>query len=106
MPTSCLVVLTTLPSRAKARQLTKLLLQNHLAACVNVLGPVESYFWWKGKIDCAKEHLLFIKTRTASFNRLRRFLEKHHPYSVPEIVAWPLQKGNSSYLNWVRTNVR
>ena len=57
---SFLVVLTTLPSLAKGRQLAKLVLQKKLAACVNILGPAQSLFWWKGKIDSAKEHLLLI----------------------------------------------
>ena len=105
MPSSCLVVLTTLPTRAQARRISQLVLRNKLAACINVIGPVESSFWWDDKIDRAKEWLLLIKTRASHFARLRRFLEKNHPYSVPEIVGLPMMRGNTPYLNWIKKSV-
>lgn len=105
MPSSCLVVITTLPTRAKARQVSQLLLKKKLAACINLIGPAESSFWWRGKIDKAREYLLFIKTRRSHFNRLRQFLERHHPYSVPEIAALPIIKGNTPYLNWIKKSI-
>jgi len=105
MKDSCLVVLTTLPSRTHARKISRLILARKLAACVNLIGPVESSFWWKGKIDRAKEFLLLIKTRADRFTLLRRFLEKNHPYSVPEIVALPIKRGNPPYLNWIRKSI-
>lgn len=101
-----LVVLTTLPSLTQGRQLAKLLLQKKLAACVNILGPADSLYWWKGKIDSAKEHLVLIKTCQSHFNRLRALIEKNHPYTCPEIIALPIARGNASYLNWVQANVR
>ena len=103
MPDSFLVVLTALPSSGKAREIARLALRDKLAACVNILGPAQSYFWWKGKRSRAKEYLLLIKTRASKFDRLRRFLEKNHPYEVPEIVALPIRKGNTPYLNWIRS---
>ena len=103
---SFLLVMTTLPTRAKARSISRLLLKNKVAACVNLLGPIESAFWWEGKIDRAREYLLLIKTRTSCFERLRRLLEKKHPYSVPEIVSVAISKGNPSYLRWIRKSVR
>lgn len=72
---------------------------------MNILGPAASFFWWQGKIDRAKEWLLLIKTRDSRFSDLRRFLEKRHPYSVPEIVALPIKKGNKPYLAWIRSIV-
>lgn len=106
MPSSCVIVLTTLPTRSKARQISTLVLQKKLAACVNLLGPAESSFWWEGKVGHAKEYLLLIKTRGSHFERLRQFLEKNHPYSVPEIVALPIEKGNTPYLSWLKTSTR
>lgn len=105
MPNSFLVVLTTLPSRPQARKLSRKILKARLAACINILGPAESYFWWRGKIDRAKEFLLLIKTRVPHFDRLRRFIEKNHPYAVPEIVALPLQKGSAAYLDWIKNEL-
>ena len=106
MATRFIVVLTTLPTRAKARRMATLVLKEKMAACVNLVGPAESFFWWQGKVDQAKEYLLLIKTRTSHFVRIQKFLEKHHPYSVPEIVALPIQKGNTSYLSWLEESVR
>ena len=106
MPSPFLIVLTTLPKRSDARRLGKLLLEKKLAACVNVFGPADSSFWWKGKIDQAREYLLLIKTRASSFSKLRRLLEKYHPYDVPEIVALPIVKGNAPYLDWIKRSVK
>lgn len=106
MSDSSFVVLTTLPSDSKARKIARLLLKEKFAACVNIVGPVHSLFWWQGKVDRAKEFLLLIKTRASRFERLQKFLEKHHPYSVPEIIALPIHKGNRAYLDWIRTSLR
>ena len=105
MPRPYQIVLTTLPNRSQARKLSQRILKARLAACTNLLGPAESFFWWKGKIDRAKEFLLLIKTRASHFDRLRRFIEKNHPYSVPEIAALPIEKGNASYLNWIKSEL-
>ena len=102
MPDSFIVVLTTIPTRSQSQKLARAILKKHLAACVNILGPAESLFWWQGEIDRAKEFVLLLKTRASRFTRLRQFIEKHHPYSVPEIVALPIKKGSASYLNWIR----
>ena len=106
MQDSFLVVLSTFPTLSKAKQISKLLVGKRLAACVNILGPASSFFWWKGKVDRAREYLLVIKTKTSRFNRLKSFLEKHHPYSVPEIIALPIRRGNSPYLGWLKASVR
>lgn len=99
------VVLTTLPTPSKARRLTKLILQKRLAACVNIIGPMESSFWWNKKIDRCKEYLLFIKTQASHFGRLKKLIETHHPYSVPEIICLPVKGGSAPYLNWIEQNV-
>jgi periplasmic divalent cation tolerance protein len=106
MPTSFLLVLTTLPKRSDARRLGRLLLEKKAAACVNLLGPADSSLWWKGKIDHAREYLLLIKTRTSVFSKLRRLLEKNHPYDVPEIVALRIERGNAPYLDWIKRSLR
>ena len=104
MASSFVVVLTTLPSRLKARKISELLIKKKLAACVNMLGPAQSLFWWKGKVDRAKEYLLLMKTQTSRYPALKKFLEKNHSYSVPEIIALPIVKGNASYLDWIKAS--
>ena len=106
MSRAFVVVLTTVPNQLQAHRLTQLLLKKRLVACVNLMGPVRSFFWWQGKVDRAREYLLLIKTRTAQFSQLQKMIEKNHPYSVPEIIALPILKGNKPYLDWLRESVR
>lgn len=106
MPSSCLIVLTTLPDRSHARRLSQFILKKRLAACIQQVGPVESVYRWKKKIERAKEYLLILKTRNALFPRLKRALEKNHPYAVPEIVALPFAKANASYLRWLKAETQ
>lgn len=106
MPSSFLVVLTTLPDRSHARRLSQLVLKKRLAACVQQVGPIESAYWWKKKIERAKEYLLILKTRNVLFPRLKQVLEKNHPYSAPEIVALPFTKANSTYLRWLKAETQ
>ena len=78
----------------------------HAAACVNLLGPAESLFWWQGRIERAREQLLIAKTTFRRLPALRRLLKRHHPYSVPELVALPIRDGLPDYLQWVRASCR
>ena len=106
MSTPFIVVLTTFSKKADARRISRLLTRKKLAACVNILNAVESFFWWEGKVERVKENLVLIKTKSSQFSALRKFLEKNHPYSVPEIIALPVQKGNAPYLNWLQASLR
>ncbi|HNV86246.1 MAG TPA: divalent-cation tolerance protein CutA [Candidatus Omnitrophota bacterium] len=96
-----LVVFSTVPSSKEAARIAKLLVQNHLAACVNVIPGLRSYFWWNGKIDRCREVLLVMKTRKQKFKLLEKWLKKNHPYQVPEIIALPIERGNRKYLAWI-----
>jgi periplasmic divalent cation tolerance protein len=95
-------VYVTCPNKKTALLLTQLLLQNHLAACVNIVPSVESHYWWTGKIEKSKEVMLIAKTRQSNFTHLVRLVNKAHPYDVPEIVALPVVKGSAPYLNWLK----
>jgi periplasmic divalent cation tolerance protein len=95
-----LVVLVTIPQN-KANNLTKIILKERLAACVNIIESVASYFWWKGKIDKAKEALLIIKTKEKLYPKLKTTIKKYHPYTVPEIIGIKIDKINKKYLNWL-----
>ena len=106
MPAPFIIVLTTLPNRSEAQRLSRLVLKEKLAACVNQIGPLRSSYWWKEKIETAQEFLLVIKTRSRCYAKLENFLKKHHPYDVPEILSLPIQKGNRSYLDWLKASIR
>jgi periplasmic divalent cation tolerance protein len=97
-----IVVLITAPSQDVARQIAVALLEQKLAACVNVLPGVRSYYVWKGKPQEDQEVLLLVKTRAALFeSRLIPAVRSVHPYELPEIIALPVSMGLEGYLNWI-----
>jgi periplasmic divalent cation tolerance protein len=96
-----IVVLVTVPTVSHAKKITNFLLKEKLVACVNIIPKVESFFWWEGKIDNAKELLLVIKTKKQLLNKLIKAVKSKHPYSVPEIIALPIIAGNKDYLEWI-----
>ncbi len=100
------IVFTTCPSNESADRIAKLLIDQKLAACVNVFPGVHSYYHWKGKSEIAAEHLLLIKSRRDLFDALRTVITSAHPYELPEIIAVPLTAGNSPYLAWLDSNLR
>lgn len=95
-----LVIFVTIPQKS-ARTFSRKLLKQKLCACVNVIKGVDSFFWWQGKIDTAKEALLIIKTKDSNFSALKRFIESIHPYQVCEVVGIKIDKINQKYLSWL-----
>jgi periplasmic divalent cation tolerance protein len=97
-----IVVLITAPSQEVARQIAAILLQRKLAACVNVLPAIRSYYTWKGTPQEDEEVLLLVKTRLALFeSRLVPAVKAVHLYELPEIIALPISAGLEGYLNWI-----
>ena len=96
-----IVVLVTCPRGRHADTLATLVVRERLAACVNILPSVQSWFWWNGKVDQAKESLLIMKTSARRFSALMRAVRAHHPYEVPEIIALPIMRSFQPYLAWV-----
>ncbi len=96
-----LQVFTTVDDPARARELAQGLIDAHLAGCVQILGPMESTYWWQGKRETAREYLLLIKTRSDLYPQLEAWLKEHHPYDVPEILAVPVSAGLPAYLQWL-----
>ena len=97
-----IVVLVTCPSQEVGEQVGRSLVEEQLAACVNVVPGVTSIYRWEGKICRDPEVLLVIKTRRPRLAALIRRVKALHPYSVPEIIALPLVGGSRPYLSWVR----
>ena len=103
---SALVVYCTASSAAEAKSLTEKLVKEKLAACVSVITGIHSTYWWKGKIERADESLLIIKTDSNRFAALARRIKSLHSYTVPEILALPVIKGNPDYLKWLKQSVK
>jgi len=97
---------TTTGNRADARRIARVLVDRRLAACVQILGPVESIYRWQGKVTTAREWLCLIKTTHARYRQLAAAIEALHPYDTPEIVAVPIATGSRRYLDWLAASVR
>ncbi|MDR1889012.1 MAG: divalent-cation tolerance protein CutA [Zoogloeaceae bacterium] len=97
-----LLVLTCLPDPADAERLAATLVENGLAACVNILAPCRSVYRWRGKLETATEIPLFIKTHADRYEELQAAIRNQHPYDLPEIIAFPVDRGLPAYLDWVR----
>ena len=96
-----LLVITNLPDAESARALATTLVEQRVAACVNVLAPCQSIYRWEGKLEEAEEVTLLIKTSAARYAALEEAIRAYHPYELPEIVAVRVEKGLPDYLAWV-----
>lgn len=96
-----LLVLCNTPDAACAGRIGHTLVEQGLAACVNILAPCRSIYRWQGKIEQASEVPLLIKTTATAYPALQERLRELHPYEVPEIIALPLVAGLPAYLDWV-----
>jgi len=95
------IVLTACPDATCAEHIARVLVEEGLAACVNILPPMRSIYRWKGKIEDATEQLLVIKSAPARFPAIRDRLRALHPYELPEIIAVPIADGLPDYLAWL-----
>lgn len=99
-----LVMMTTATKR-EAQKIVQQLLKQHLIACANILGPVESKFWWRGKIDKTDEYLVLMKSNEKLFTKLTQVIKQLHSYEVPEILALSIAEGWSPYLEWLNSSL-
>ena len=97
-----LIVLTTTANEEEAGRLAHAIVESKLAACVQILPQMTSVYFWEGKIQSEREHLLLIKTLQEKFDDLSEFIRGNHSYEVPEIVAINAQTVSESYLSWLR----
>ncbi len=96
-----LVVLTTTPNDEEGETLARKIVEAKLAACVQVLPPMKSFYFWENAVQSETEHLLLIKTLPEKFADLDKFIKANHSYDVPEIVALRAEKVSENYLSWV-----
>jgi periplasmic divalent cation tolerance protein len=96
-----ILVLITASSAQEAEKIGRHLVEERLAACVNLISPVRSLFFWEGKLSDEDEVLLVVKSRRPLFRQLVTRVQTLHSYTVPEIIAVPILEGSMSYLKWV-----
>lgn len=104
--TDKIVVFSTCASPEEAERIARRLVDERLAACVNVVSPVRSFYRWKGVVEDSAEWLLIIKSTRSLFAPLRATLESAHSYEVPEIVALPVVEGAPNYLSWIENELK
>lgn len=97
-----LVVLTTTPDIWEAESLAEKIVKEKLAACVQVMPQMTSFYFWEGEVQKEGEHLLLIKTLRESYDALEEFILSNHSYEVPEIVAIEAERISDPYLSWMR----
>ena len=101
-----IVVFVTVGSLQDGRELGRVLVDQHLVACVNLIPQVTSIFQWKGEVSEERECLMIMKTRRELYTRLESSVKDLHKYEVPEIIALPISHGLPEYLSWVRSSTR
>ena len=99
------VVLVSVPSVDKGAEIGRLLVEEKLAACANLLPAMRSIYRWQGAVQDEQEALLLVKTTGAGFDALRARVVELHPYETPEVLALPVQAGHLPYLEWLRSSV-
>ncbi len=99
------LVLSTCPDRQSADAIASRLVEDGLAACVNIIPGLRSVYMWQGKVEHSNELLLLIKTRVHCYGRLEEVIRRRHPYELPEIVSVPIETGLTEYLSWIDASV-
>ncbi|MGC9068022.1 MAG: divalent-cation tolerance protein CutA [Thermoprotei archaeon] len=100
-----IVVFITCSNLFEGQRITKILIENKLAACVNLVKDIKSVYWWKGNIETSNEVLLIVKSDAKILNKLIEVVKSNHSYTVPEIIAIPIIGGNQDYLKWISESI-
>jgi periplasmic divalent cation tolerance protein len=101
-----IVVLVTVPTPDRAAEIARVLVEERLAACGNVVPGLRSIYRWEGKVQEDDEALLLLKTTRARFEALRDRVLALHPYEVPEVIALSVEAGSAAYLGWIAAETR
>jgi periplasmic divalent cation tolerance protein len=104
--TDIIQLTTTVDSKAQAIKIAQTIVSERLAACAQIQGPVESIYWWQGKLDNATEWYCHFKTTKLLVEQLRTRVVKLHPYDIPEVIVVPIVDGHPPYENWVASETR
>jgi periplasmic divalent cation tolerance protein len=104
--TEYIQVVTTIDKKENAQNIARGIIEKRLAACVQIIGPITSTYWWNDNIEESEEWLIVMKSRKGLYKELDKKIRDTHPYEVPEIMALPVIEGNRSYLDWIDKEVR
>lgn len=101
-----IVILITTSNKKEGERIAHFLVENRLAACVNIVPNIISIYRWRGKVEKSQESLLVIKTKKDLFSKLTREVKKIHSYTVPEIIGLDIVEGSKEYLEWLKNSVK
>ncbi len=104
--TDKIVILVAAANLRECRKIARQLVQAKLAACVNIMQPIQSIYRWKGKLADEKEFLLLIKSTRELFDEIKSEVLRIHSYTIPEIICLPIVDGSPDYLQWVADSVK
>ncbi len=104
--TDYIQIQTTTGTKEEAEKIGRGLVEQGLAACFQIVGPITSIFKWESKIDESQEYLCLIKTRKDLFNEVKTNIETNHSYEVPEIIATDIVTGSEKYLSWMNDSLK
>lgn len=104
--TGYIAVETTTATREDAEKIARALVERRLAACAQVSGPIASTYWWQGAFETAQEWRCRLKTKESRYAEVESAIRSLHPYTVPQIVAWPITHGGRDYLDWIEAEVK
>ena len=102
MDNDILLFYVTCPDTETAKKISMTLLQEGLIACANILPGMESFYWWEGKIDSAKEVVVILKSSSLQSSRVIARVESLHPYNTPCILTLPIEKSSEAYVRWLK----
>ena len=100
---SHILIFMTASTREEAMKIVRCLLEEKLIACANIVGSINSLFWWKGKVDEASEFLVLMKSHNKLFSKISKRVREMHSYEVPELITLSIEKGLPTYLSWIDT---
>ncbi|MBN1288879.1 MAG: divalent-cation tolerance protein CutA [Actinobacteria bacterium] len=94
-------VFTTVGDRDEAELISRTVVEEGIAACGQIMGPVSSIYRWEGKVESSVEWLVIFKTVSGNYNKIEQAVRRIHSYDVPEIIAVPVIEGSREYLSWL-----
>ena len=101
-----IIIYTSIDSKKNAKTLAEIIINNHLAACVNIIPIEESIYYWEGKLESESEFQLMIKTDVKYKSSIEELIKINHPYELPEVIVIHIDDGSKEYLNWIKNNLR
>src|SRR3569832_1646739 len=99
------LILSTASTKDEAQEIARALVERKLVACVNIVGPIDSIYRWKGEVENAQEFLMVMKTGSEKFEDVREAVKSLHSYEVPEVIQIPIENGLPAYLTWISDSV-